>query len=261
MYTTSSAYDFGTLYQIRNLVNRRNVKANPSKNVNASEDFFLMVVHSHIIAAAMHELSMDSVDENPTAMGLTNELWVSEDSDKRKQILEFLCESIVNKYVDLIISAFQTTSPFLYNPQAGLSYTKPHSYTDDQKNNYAREVLSLGLLYMEFIDSIREGDGDRLLCCCRFLLLIYKASKRNNYALEALNLLTQCKFVLPPRLVQQLLWSRFVNLHGHVGKNVPLDLHMKHLNATLKNSITALGANKIEKSILHLGRCIGQLQA
>ena len=66
--TTSSAYDFGTLYQIKNLVNRRNVKADPSKNVNASEDFFLMVVHTHIIAAAMHELSTDSVDENPTAM-------------------------------------------------------------------------------------------------------------------------------------------------------------------------------------------------
>ena len=41
---------------------------------------------------------------------------------------------------------------------------------------------------------------------------------------------------------------------------MPLDLHMEHLNATLKNSIAALGANKTEESILHLGRCIGQLQ-
>ena len=89
MYTTSSAYDFGTLYQIRNLVNRRNVKADPSKNVNAREDFFLMVVHLHIIANAMHELSMDSVDENPTAMGLTDELWVSEDSEKKSKFLNF----------------------------------------------------------------------------------------------------------------------------------------------------------------------------
>ena len=61
--------------------------------------------------------------------------------------------------------------------------------------------------------------------------------------------------------MQQLIWSRFVNLHGCVGKNLPLDLHTEHLNATLKNSITALGANKTEESILHLGRCIGQLNA
>ena len=60
--------------------------------------------------------------------------------------------------------------------------------------------------------------------------------------------------------MQQLLWSRFVNFHGRVGKNVPLDLHMEHINATHKNSITALGANKTEESILRLGRCIGQLQ-
>ena len=90
MCTTSSAYDFGTLYQIKNLVNRRNVKADPSKNVNASEDFFLMVVHTHIIAAAMHELSTDSVDENPTAMGLTDELWIYENSDKMKAISNML---------------------------------------------------------------------------------------------------------------------------------------------------------------------------
>ena len=42
---------------------------------------------------------------------------------------------------------------------------------------------------------------------------------------------------------------------------MPLDLHMEHLNATLKNSITTLGANKTEESILRLGRCIGQSQA
>ena len=36
---------------------------------------------------------------------------------------------------------------------------------------YAQEVLSLGLLYMEFNDAIREGDGKRILRCWRYFLL------------------------------------------------------------------------------------------
>ncbi len=63
------------------------------------------------------------------------------------------------------------------------------------------EVLSLGLLFMEFIDAIREGDGDRICSCWKFLLLIFKATGRKNYAIA---LLAQLKFVLSPRMAAQL---------------------------------------------------------
>ena len=43
---------------------------------------------------------------------------------------------------------------------------------------YARELLSYGLLYKCFSDSTREGDGMRILCCWKFLMLIFKAAKR-----------------------------------------------------------------------------------
>ena len=44
--------------------------------------------------------------------------------------------------------------------------------------SYAEEVISLRLLYMEYIDSIREGDGDQILNCWKFMLLIFKASNK-----------------------------------------------------------------------------------
>ena len=36
------------MFQLRNLVNRRNIKKDPSYEVNASEAFFTTVVHGHI---------------------------------------------------------------------------------------------------------------------------------------------------------------------------------------------------------------------
>ena len=45
--------------------------------------------------------------------------------------------------------------------------SRPH----DHILEYASDVLTLGLLYMEFVDGIREGDGERILWCwCYFLL-------------------------------------------------------------------------------------------
>ena len=41
LYECSSSRDLVTLYQMRNLINRRNVVNDPTKNVAACEEFFL----------------------------------------------------------------------------------------------------------------------------------------------------------------------------------------------------------------------------
>ena len=40
----------------------------------------------------------------------------------------------------------------------------------DTVYNYAREVISLGLLLFEFDDGVHEGDGDRIIRCWCFFL-------------------------------------------------------------------------------------------
>ena len=77
---------------------------------------------------------------------------------------------------------------------------------DDQVQAYASELLTLELLLMEFSDSIREGDGERILRCWKYLLL-FKANIRTNYSIKALNLLAQIKYTLSPRMAAQLMWN------------------------------------------------------
>lgn len=56
---------------------------------------------------------------------------------------------------------------------------------------YAREVLSLGLLYMEYCDAIREGDGLRIVQCWKYMLLIFRVTNKRKYAIQAATLLLQ----------------------------------------------------------------------
>ena len=96
---------------------------------------------------------------------------------------------------------------------------------------------------MEFADAIREGDGRRVLRCWKYMVPIFSASGNTNYACEAANLLIQHNYSLSPRMAAQLSCSRFVNVHGRPGKNIPVDLHMEHLNKIAKGAIRLSGSN------------------
>ena len=112
---------------------------------------------------------------------------------------------------------------------------------------------------MQFSDAIREGDGVRVLRCWKYMLPIFSASGNKNYACEAANFLLQHTYVLSPRLSAQLLWSRFVNVHGKPGDNIPVDLHMEHLNKIANSAIRFMGSCKSWKGIQRIGRAIGTL--
>lgn len=235
----------GTLYQLRNLINRRNVVKKVKSDVNANEAFFELVVTGHIITCAMEILGMSSIDEVPSSGVIQSpeEVWLKDDSE-RKAILEEVSSLVVEQYVDL--------STIFSNPRS-----KHLPATTDHINAYACETLSLGLLFMEFKDAIREGDGNRVMRVWKYFLLLFKASGRKNYAIEALTLLSQYYLILPPHLAEQVKWSRFINVHGLPGHNISCDLHMEHLNRVAKIAIEGLGANKSQKAIQRIGKAIG----
>ena len=54
---------------------RVNVVSNPSKDFNACDDFFLLVINRHIITAAMGVLGMKNVKEIPSSEVLPNSGW------------------------------------------------------------------------------------------------------------------------------------------------------------------------------------------
>ena len=139
--------------------------------------------------------------------------------------------------------------------------TFPQSDTaeDDGVLAYAKEVLSLALLWAEFEDAIREGDGLRVIRCWKFFLPIFKVTNHKNYAIGALNMLIQYNFLLSPRQREQLLWSRFINTSGKPGENKSCDIHMEHINRVVKTAIGGLSSNVTPKSISRIGRCAGVL--
>ena len=100
-------------------------------------------------------------------------------------------------------------------------------------HGYARELLTLGLFYLKYSDTIREVDGLCILQCRCHLFLLFKATNRTNYTIETFGFLAQHAFLLP----DQLLWSRFINTHGVPGKNIPCNLYMEHLNCVQQYKI------------------------
>ena len=53
--------------------NRRDVVKDPSDNVTACEEFFILRVKAHIVAAAMTVFGMTSIDEKPSVMFFPDE--------------------------------------------------------------------------------------------------------------------------------------------------------------------------------------------
>ena len=160
--------------------------------------------------------------------------------EERKPILVSICEKIITSFVSF-------------------EFQKVPVQTSDNVFNYATSLLSIGCFYLSFCDAIKEGDGERVLLCWRYLLPIFKGTGRKNYSLEVLNMLCQHDLRLSQRLAQELIWNRFVNVHGLPGRNIPADLHMEHLNKLCKEAITGLGVNKTENAIVHIGKSLGML--
>jgi L1 cell adhesion molecule like protein len=225
------------------LINRSNVVKKPLKSFDACEDFLLLTVQCHIIVAAMKMLKMKSLDAIPSSQYAPDGIntWILPDGEREK-LLNQITDDFVAMYVDI-------------------SYNSPHdtSSNNDMVHLYAKQVLSLGCLYMEMKDAVREGDGLRVLRCYRYLLPIFNSSQRKNYSIEILNFLVQHDYSLSERQASELIWSRFINTHGRPGKNIPNDLHCEHLNRLCKTAVRGLAANKTPECITRVARAIGTI--
>ena len=203
---------------LRNLINRRNVIKRVKNDMNACEEFFELVVTGYVVASAMELLGMSSVDDVPSStIQSPEDAWMKDDSE-RKSILMEVASLIVEQNVNLstMFSEAQSTN---------LSSQPPD-------NAYSCETLSLELY--SFLNLRMPSEKEMEIVFWKYLLLLFKASNRTNYSIEALTLLSQYHLVLAPHLAEQLKWSRFINIQGFSGHNISCDLHMEHLNRLIK---------------------------
>lgn len=186
LISKKSAVEKGTLYQLKNLINRTAVPTEPDTNLKAAEDFLLVVLHAHIVAAAEVILSQQSI----SSVGK-------------------LAEEIVNKYLNINIPSVEELRRIAAERKQPAAQRRANNQGAKRKKQqqssntsndgvclYAREVLSIGLIWHEFHDAVKEGDGERVTRVWKFLLLVFKNSGRKNYSLEALNLFLQEQYTL-----------------------------------------------------------------
>ncbi len=215
--------DHGTLGYFKSLLNCTPVKKDPKKDVNASLDFLLTVVKGHFLAVACQLLGITKPDST-----IKLPLGINRSSrDHQYAFVKNIATQVVEK-LTLVDAAL------------------------------IRKELSQ---VMEFLDSWAEGDGERAYRCWRLFLPHFLVSNRRKYALEALCLQMQVKAVLSPHLAHHVMWDRFMNTRGGIGRNIPCDLHNEHVNKLLKHVIANMGANLTEEALRRAARSVSTLQS
>ena len=101
----------------------------------------------------------------------------------------------------------------------------------DDMYNYQRALLEYGMVIINFLDAISEGDGARVIRNWKFLLLYFQHDKGSQkYSLEALYLMFQVYALLSPKAAHHIVWNRFAKRKHSLGGNIPLDLALEFLN-------------------------------
>ena len=93
------------------------------------------------------------------------------------------------------------------------------------------------------------------------LMLYFRHYRHYEYALEAFHTLALVEIVAPPHVRQQITWSQVVNSRGGAGNNIPVDLHLEHLNWLLKDKIIGIGANVSEQAIVEASKSLHGVKA
>lgn len=204
----------GLLTKLRRLSNAKV----PKENMHACQDALLTVYNGHIIAKACMEFNIMKPNETPS-----------------------IAINLAVKIADELTVISQAV------------LLKPVPESNDGVHNYARVLCHYASLVVEFVEGWREGDGERVPRCWRVFLLHFHADRRTNYACESLRLQFQLAS-LPPYLVSQLTWDRFVNTHGGNGHNIPCDLHNEHVKCLFKEVVGHMGAKFTEEASTRAAR-------
>ncbi|XP_078659351.1 uncharacterized protein LOC144904352 [Branchiostoma floridae x Branchiostoma belcheri] len=150
-------------------------------------------------------------------------------------------------------------------PEPEVTSVKPKSTQEpDYKRAHTLARLAFGLLLRNMWDSVKEGDGERLQRLYSYALLYYRAFGHTQYAYSCLLMKVQIASILSPYKSHSLIWNRFYNRSGGVGKNISLDLRLEHLNNFLKSFLKNMGPNLNEKSASRVSRslyCLDRLMS
>lgn len=143
LYRTSSAKEKGTLFQLRQLIHRTSVHANPKDGMNATEDFLEVLLEGHILAASCSIAGVTSV------------------TDFTKEVA---AQHSITSLADEIVKSF--VQPFFFSTGS--------SPEGDHVHKYSCDVLILALTWYSLRDAVREGDGTNVILLWKILLTAFR---------------------------------------------------------------------------------------
>ena len=131
---------------------------------------------------------------------------------------------------------------------------------EDFNFNYGCLHIALGLLLRNAEDTVKEGDGERLLMTWKFLTYIFRLKGHNKYALAGLRIIASVEALLTPRQAHRLTWNRFAGRKEGKGKRISRNLRVEQLNKISKEEIRALGFPNInEESVMNATRATASI--
>ena len=207
----------------------------------------------HILASACEVLGVSGLDGVPTIPpGLKT-------ASKTEQLsfIGDISQKVVNRCT-LVESAFMATDN-VHEAEDDPSLLTDEETESDGVYNYARVLCHYGALIMEFRDAWAEGDGERVIRCWKLFMPHFKCFGHTKYSLEALRIQMQVNATLSPNLAHQVMWNRFVNVRGGLGRNIPCDLFNEHVNKLMKHFIVNMGPNLTETSLQRAARSVTAL--
>lgn len=241
LYNPESIHQIGTLKYFREKFNRRN--STPSRVLDSyegSEEFFLSVGRSYIIAAGLHFFGMETCNDKPTENKFPKDILHASDQTKKQYF-----DDVVGRFID----------QFLYQKSP---YVERE---DDFVKNYGLCMIFFTVLIMQLKDTAKEADGERNLINQKLLLNIFKSlGSYSKYAIEMFVSVAQIESLLTPRLAEEFKWGFFVNWRGGPGKNMEDDLAQEVSNKLGKSIVHRMGANKTISSISKVCKAVNGIK-
>ena len=196
-YNPKSLLEKGTLFNLREVFDRRGVKASAKDAVNDNREFLQFITHGYVVLAAMDVLGVDALQKFP--VGIPSQ---QAPMEVKQAYLQGIASAVVDKFV----------FPHGVLP----SDSHPTDHQADYKQNYICALLREGLLDMAMLNAVKEGDGERIMRHWRYDFVYFSINRHHNYRLLSMSfrLIAQVYALLTPRMAARVIHNRTVNIHG-----------------------------------------------
>ena len=208
-------------------------------------------LHGHI-SRMLHEYVMDGMSDIKGArdemghFGIRTVLPCRFSGCTRTFVYTKCCVNHEKKIHDLEVTEEKQDETSDKTKESELSESK-----EDNVFNYGCLHLNLSLLLHNADDSVKGGDGERLMRVWKFLTFVFRSHGNQKYALAGLHLMASRLALWTPRQAHRLTWNRFVNKQGGVGKCISRDLRMEQINQVSKQAICGIGAPNVTPESIH----------